>query len=155
MKKLLQKTIVFTLGFIISGAIVTDIKAQTTTKPANNNITCATLVKKIGDFSEFQKKMLERKTTIIKERIEDGTLSQTEGNQIIKKLKEYQAICDGTGQRLHEPLNLDLKLGQKNNNTTRNKNSTNNYPAQHQGKGIHFNGNKTKHHGQQGRGIHK
>ncbi|AHF08735.1 DUF2680 domain-containing protein [Dehalobacter restrictus] len=50
-----------------------------------------------GKLDEFKDQMLEQKKAVLDQRVKDGTLTQQQADQILTRIENNQAVCDGTG----------------------------------------------------------
>lgn len=50
-----------------------------------------------GKLDEFKTQMLDQKKAVLDQRVKDGTLTQQQADQILTRIKNNQAVCDGTG----------------------------------------------------------
>lgn len=65
-----------------------------------------------GTFEEFKKEMLEQKKIILNERVQDGSLTQVEADEIYKNIQENQENCDGTGSAaIGQTFNSNFRMG--------------------------------------------
>lgn len=50
-----------------------------------------------GKLEEFKAGMLEQRKAILDQRVKEGKLTQAQADDILNKIKERHALCDGTG----------------------------------------------------------
>lgn len=59
--------------------------------------TYGTIAKEAGKLEEFKSQMLEQKKAVLDQRVNDGTLTQQQADEIYNRIKTNQAACDGSG----------------------------------------------------------
>lgn len=59
--------------------------------------TYGTIASEAGKLEEFKEQMLEQKKAILEQRVKDGELTQEQADQLLTRIQNNQAICDGTG----------------------------------------------------------
>lgn len=58
--------------------------------------TYGTIAKDAGKLEEFKYRMIEQKKAVLDQRVQDGTLTQQQADEIYSAVKDNQANCDGT-----------------------------------------------------------
>jgi len=101
--------LVVTVGIIGSATAVfaantADIVSSLTGKTTDELIqeraagkTYGTIAKEADKLEEFQTQMIEQKKAVLDQRVEDGTLTQKQADEIYQAIKNNQASCDGSG----------------------------------------------------------
>lgn len=59
--------------------------------------TYGTIADEAGKLTEFKAENLEIKKDILSTRVEEGTMTQADADEIIERIEENQATCDGSG----------------------------------------------------------
>lgn len=59
--------------------------------------TYGTIAKDAGKLDEFKVQILEQKKSVLDQRVENGTLTQAQADEVYNAVKDNQAVCDGTG----------------------------------------------------------
>jgi len=59
--------------------------------------TYGTIASEAGKLEEFKAQMLEQKKAILEQRVKDGVMTQEQADQLLTRIQNNQAICDGTG----------------------------------------------------------
>ena len=77
----------------------------------NLDMTFGEIAKENGVLDQFKKANLEQKEAILNEKVEQGILTKEQAENILNKIKENQATCDGSGSNSQ---NLGLGLGNGN-----------------------------------------
>lgn len=76
----------------VTGKKVEDVQAQ-----RKDGKTYGQIAKDAGKLDEFKKEKLELTKDRIEQLVKDGKLTKEKGDELIKKIKDNQANCDGTG----------------------------------------------------------
>lgn len=76
----------------LTGKTVEDVTKE---REAGKNY--GTIADEAGKLEEFKVEMLEIKKDALNERVEAGTITQEEADEIIANIEENSALCDGTG----------------------------------------------------------
>ncbi|MCX7709465.1 MAG: YckD family protein [Clostridia bacterium] len=76
----------------LTGKSITEVNNERT-----SGKTYGTIAKEANKLDEFKAQMLEQKKAILDQRVKDGTLTQEQADAIYKRIKDNQALCDGTG----------------------------------------------------------
>lgn len=72
----------------------------------DNNKTYGEIASENGVLEQFKAYNYENKKNIIEEKVNNGLLTEEEGNKILEQIEDYQANCDGTGNKNHIGLGL-------------------------------------------------
>lgn len=110
----------------------------------NLDMTFGEIAKENGVLDQFKKANLEQKEAILNEKVEQGILTKEQAENILNKIKENQATCDGSGSN-SQNLGLGLGLGNGNgsgNGSGRGNGSGNGAGNGGQGKGKGIGGMK-------------
>ncbi|RJE49171.1 MULTISPECIES: DUF2680 domain-containing protein [unclassified Dehalobacter] len=78
-------------------ATVTGQTLDQVTQERAEGKTYGTIAQEAGKLNEFKTQMLEQKKTVLEQRVKDGTLTQQQADQILTRIQNNQALCDGTG----------------------------------------------------------
>lgn len=79
---------------------VTDKTVQEVVKiKEDSNKTYGEIAKDEGNLEEFKTEMLEVKKDAIAKKVSDGKITQERADEIIKRITENNATCDGTGTK--------------------------------------------------------
>ncbi|XCH79154.1 MAG: DUF2680 domain-containing protein [Candidatus Dehalobacter alkaniphilus] len=80
------------LAAALTGKTVTEV-----TQERAEGKTYGAIALEAGKLDEFKTQMLEQKKAVLDQRVKDGTLTQQQADQILTRIKNNQAVCDGTG----------------------------------------------------------
>lgn len=90
----------FADGLFGPASIYADLTGKTAEEAYADKVesdsTFGELAEKAGVYEEFQAEALKAKTVLVNERIEDGTLTREQGDQVLEAL----ASCDGERDRV-------------------------------------------------------
>lgn len=119
------------LGLLVTGVVSTTALAYAATRPVDivskltgktvdalyqeraQGKTYGTIAKEAGKLDEFKDEMLKNKKEILDERVKEGTLTQTQADEIYNSMKNNVANCDGTGsERLGQKYGVGFGNGQ-------------------------------------------
>lgn len=59
--------------------------------------TYGTMANEAGKLDEFKTQMIEQKKVILDQRVEEGRMTEEQADEIYNRIKDNQALCDGTG----------------------------------------------------------
>lgn len=59
--------------------------------------TYGAMASEVGKLDEFKTQMIEQKKAILDQRVEEGRITEEQADEIYNKIKDNQALCDGTG----------------------------------------------------------
>lgn len=76
----------------LTGKSITDVTAE---RAAGK--TYGTIANDAGKLEEFKIQVLAQKKASLEQSVQDGTLTQLQADQILTKITNNQAVCDGTG----------------------------------------------------------
>lgn len=76
----------------LTGKSISEVYAQ-----RSDGKTYGTIASEAGKLEEFQAQILEQKKALLAQRVKDGTLTQAQADQMLTRIQDNQAICDGTG----------------------------------------------------------
>lgn len=79
----------------VTGRTVEDVIQER----AKTGKTYGTIADEAGKLDEFKKETFEMKKENLQQKVSDGIISQKEADRILDNMKEFQAVCDGTGLR--------------------------------------------------------
>lgn len=122
MKKVLTGilAVIMTLGMTVTGfaaaystpaeaaAGVTGRSIEEVVSQRQDGQTYGTIANEAGKLEEFKEAVLEIKEERLQELVKDGSITQSDADEILAVIKERQAICDGTG---NSGAGLGLGLG--------------------------------------------
>jgi hypothetical protein len=80
------------LAAALTGKTVTEV-----TQERVEGKTYGAIALEAGKLDEFKTQMLDQKKAVLDQRVKDGTLTQQQSDQILTRIKNNQAVCDGTG----------------------------------------------------------
>lgn len=80
----------------LTGKTVESVIAQR----VESNKTYGTIADEAGKLDEFKDEMIEIKKNTLSKRVEAGTMTQAQADEVIAAITENQANCDGTGDRI-------------------------------------------------------
>jgi hypothetical protein len=78
-------------------AAVTGKTAAEVTQERTQGKTYGAIAQEAGKLEEFKAQMLEQKKAVLEQRVKDGRLTQEQADQILAKIQNNQAVCDGSG----------------------------------------------------------
>lgn len=61
--------------------------------------TFGAIAQEAGVLDQFKAEMLEIRKAVLEEKVAEGLITQEEANEIIEKIEEKQAVCNGAGTR--------------------------------------------------------
>ncbi len=76
----------------VTGKSITDVNTE-----HDGGKTYGTIAKDAGKLDEFKTQMLEQRKAALEQRVKDGTLTQQQADQILTRINNNRAACNGTG----------------------------------------------------------
>lgn len=90
-----------------------DTSVDTILENREDGETLGSIAAEYGVLAEFQEARLADRIALIQEKVEEGTLTQDEADEIIATMEDHLADCDGTGTGSEDGTQLNLQLGQQ------------------------------------------
>lgn len=92
--------VAYAATFKTPAQIVSDLTGKTVESLVQERAsgkTYGTIASEDGVLDQFKAQMLEQKKAILDERVQNGTMTQQQEDEILNAIKANQANCDGTG----------------------------------------------------------